>query len=520
MQPSLFIELVVKFFAAYVARLTEFINGEEGTQRYLFNEMLDKQFLAGMKWTNININGRAVMADVVTLDSNFPLKQRGRVATAEGEITKLATKRYLNETQMSEIIQLQDSRINRETEIVTLLFQDTKAVTVGIWERLEYFFLQGLSSGFFAVEKENNVGVEEVRVDLKLPDDQRYGAVTKWSEADAKPIDDIERIIAAAAAKNKPAPMVIMMDEKTWYKFRNNQQVRENIAGYLRYPISQNLPTPQIEVINEFLTSSYGLKIRVVKRRVTLEKNGKDTLLECWTENSVVFLPSETSVGKLYYGTLAAEVFVDNSREQQKVDDYILIQKYSEKGDTPLEVTSSQALVIPIPDMFNVFIMDVEEAEPTGDDSQTEGDTTITLYGETDVLRSNVINALRNLGVTVNDNALDKTIVKKVNELSAEKEEQLKFALEIPIVDAGTNKSVTTTSTTLDGTVTAATGKTIASTLWTKVSGPAGGTIANAALVDTTVSALQDGVYVYKLTATDSTGTVSSDQITITVDVP
>jgi len=519
MDKSLFLELVVKFFANYILRLTEFINGKEGTQRYMFAEMLEKQFTGSMKWTNININGRAVMADVVALDANFPLKQRGKLATAEGTIPKLATKRYLNETQMAEIIQLQDSRINRETEIASILFADTKAVTVGIWERLEYMFLQGLSSGVFAIDDENNVGLKEIRVSLGHPDEQKFGAVTKWSDADAKPIDDIERIVNAASTMSKPAPRVIYMDVKTWNKFRNNQQVKEQIAGYLRYPITQNLGTPKMEVINEFLGGEYGVTIRKIDRSVIFEKNGKDTSITCWTDNAVVFMPAETGVGKLFYGTLPAEVFVDETREQQKVDDYILVQKYSEKGDTPLEVTSSQAIAIPVPDMANIFILDVEEAQPTGDTIQTDNDTTITIYGSANVSRAKLMSTLTNMGVTVSPTAKDSTLVKKVNELNEDQEMQLKIALSIPIISAGEDKEVTANNTTLTGTAEAANDRTISTNVWSKVSGPAGGTLTTPNALTTAVTALETGTYVFKLTVTDSAGLITTDEVVVNVNL-
>jgi len=519
MEKSLFIELVVKYFASYILRLTTFINDKEGTQRYWFAEMLDKQYTPDLKWTNISINDRAVMADVVALDANFPLKKRGRLSTASGEITKLATKRTLNETQMSEIIRLQDSRFGTETQIAQILFADTKAVVVSIWERIEYMYLQGLSSGFYAVEQENNVGLSEIRVNLGLPESQRFGAVVKWSDPLAKPIDDIERVLQNQTDNNKRKSAAIMMDRSTWFAFRSNEQVKQYIAGYLRYQIADNLATPQLEVVNEFLSKEYGLTIVIVDRSVVFEKNNQEQSFNCWTPNAVVFVPQLRGIGKLFHSTLAAEAFPDETRSQQKVDGYIIVQKYSERGDTPFEVTSSQALAVPVPDMFNVWILDTEEAEDTSDASQTEGDDSINIFGGSIVSKTKVINALNSMGVTVASNSTDKNIIKKVNALSDEQKEQLQFALEIPVVVVEDDNTVTTNSTTLSATATPATGKTIASTLWSKVSGGAA-TITTAAALTTTVTGLVEGVYVFKLTATDSAGTVSSDTVTITVDLP
>ncbi|WP_462248495.1 PKD domain-containing protein [Ferruginibacter sp.] len=59
---------------------------------------------------------------------------------------------------------------------------------------------------------------------------------------------------------------------------------------------------------------------------------------------------------------------------------------------------------------------------------------------------------------------------------------------------------------------------TVASFLWTKVSGPAGGTIANPALASTSVSGLLQGIYRYELRVTDNSGAIGRDTMQITVN--
>ena len=58
---------------------------------------------------------------------------------------------------------------------------------------------------------------------------------------------------------------------------------------------------------------------------------------------------------------------------------------------------------------------------------------------------------------------------------------------------------------------------TIASYLWTKVSGPAA-TIANASGSSTAINNLVEGTYVFKLKVTDNDGASSQDQVTVTVN--
>lgn len=86
-------------------------------------------------------------------------------------------------------------------------------------------------------------------------------------------------------------------------------------------------------------------------------------------------------------------------------------------------------------------------------------------------------------------------------------------------VYAGADQTVNypNTSTTLSGAANAATGKTITSTQWTKVSGPNTPTIVSPSSLSTNVTGLIAGTYVFKLTATQSDNSTLSDQVNVTV---
>lgn len=85
-----------------------------------------------------------------------------------------------------------------------------------------------------------------------------------------------------------------------------------------------------------------------------------------------------------------------------------------------------------------------------------------------------------------------------------------------PTVSAGADQlSVSATTATLTGTATAAGSKTIVSTKWTKKSGASAGITSPNALT-TGLTGLATGTYVFTLTATDSNGNVTSDDVTVT----
>ena len=88
-----------------------------------------------------------------------------------------------------------------------------------------------------------------------------------------------------------------------------------------------------------------------------------------------------------------------------------------------------------------------------------------------------------------------------------------------PTANAGTDQSITlpTNSVSLTGSGTDVDG-TIASYTWTKISGPAAGTITNANSASTTVTALVQGVYKFQLKVTDNNGATGLDTVQITVN--
>jgi hypothetical protein len=88
-----------------------------------------------------------------------------------------------------------------------------------------------------------------------------------------------------------------------------------------------------------------------------------------------------------------------------------------------------------------------------------------------------------------------------------------------PTSNAGTDQTITlpTNTVTLTGTGTDADG-TIASYLWTKVSGPASGTITSATTTSTMVTALAQGIYKFELKVTDNSGGIGRDTMQVTVN--
>lgn len=88
-----------------------------------------------------------------------------------------------------------------------------------------------------------------------------------------------------------------------------------------------------------------------------------------------------------------------------------------------------------------------------------------------------------------------------------------------PTAKAGTDKTIKlpNNSILLDGSASSDPDGSIKKYAWTKVSGPASGTLANAATAQVTASDLSEGVYVYRLTVTDNNGATGKDDVTVSV---
>lgn len=517
MEKSLFPKWVEKYFTIFSKKVVEKLNGSKLPLRYFHREMLTKEFSPTLKWGSLSVNGNVVSADVVAMDSSLPLKKRDSLRKADGDIPKLGMKLYLNENTMNELNILLATQ-GSEKEIIRKLFADVDKCVSGIWERLEYMHLMALSTGLIVITNEDNPGLG-IRVDFGHPDENKFGVEVLWSDADAKPINDINHVLAHARL-NGDSVRYIMMNMNQWNQFKGNTQVKQEFAFNLGFT-GTNIPNiPSVEKANEFMTASYGVQIVIVDRPVQVELDGKRKAVYPWADNSVVFL-TDMNVGTLTYGRLAEETFSAKQVDYSKVDDFILVSKYH-TNDPIKEFTSSQALVLPvINNVDSIYIMDVSDAQTTA--GQTEGNDTITIYGDSTVLRVNLINALNSAKVKSNPVATsdmtDVQLIELVNKLSDKKETELISILAIPTVNAGDDTTANSSTKALVGTATAATGKTIASVAWSQVSGPNTASFSAVTSLSTNATGLVTGTYVFKLTATDSEGTVASDTISVVATV-
>jgi hypothetical protein len=178
MEKSYFIEYIKTYFKGIVLSIVKMLNGKEDGMppRYRFREMLRLKYSITGKWESILADYRSVKADIVSMDSPLPIKQRGKIGSASGDIPKSGMKRWLNETQMTNLQTL--DALGEKDEIKAELFRDDAACITGIYENNEYMFLRGLSSGIALATDTENTGTG-VRLNYGYPD---RTAVESWSD--------------------------------------------------------------------------------------------------------------------------------------------------------------------------------------------------------------------------------------------------------------------------------------------------------------------------------------------------
>ena len=369
METSLFVQFAA-FFKAIAKDIVERVNGKKTPLTYLHKEMLTQELSTDLKWQILNVDGSVVSADVVSMDSALPLKKRDSFGTASGDIPKLGMKLSLNEKTMSDIDVLQARNVETKT-LVGKIFADTPKVMLGIYEKLEFMFLQALSTGVTLVDDDTNVGTG-IRVDFGYLDGNKFGAVKPWSDSTSKPIDDIKRVIKYAKTKGD-TPTVLMMDEATFDSLASNQQTREQYAFSQNF-VGTQIPVPDLEQVNAMMQKRYKLTIIIVDRTVVTERDGVRTIQTPWAANKIVFLES-TKVGKLVYGILAEETRQNKAVMYEKADNFILLKKWH-SPEPFAEFTSSQALALPvINNVSSIYLLDAEEATL---DVEVEGDANFT----------------------------------------------------------------------------------------------------------------------------------------------
>jgi len=344
MEKSYFIKYIKTYFKGIVTSVLKLLNGkDEGMPpRYRFKEMLRPKFSITGKWESILADYRNVKADIVAMDSPLPIKKRGKLGSASGDIPKSGMKKWLNETQMTNLQTL--AALGENDEIKAELFKDAASCITGIYENNEYMFLFGLSTGIALATDAENVGTG-VRLNYGYKDENKFGVEIDWSNPAAKPLDDFERIFDIAKGNIR----IFLIDRPTLRKLCATNQMREQYAFFKDMNVTDGtrVPALSLDKLNEFMQSEYKVTFDVVERTITSEKNGEDKILTPWQEGMIIGIPNYI-IGDLVYAKTAEQNAPVSGVEYQLIDGYALLSMYRKNEPAVSEYTQIQARVFPV----------------------------------------------------------------------------------------------------------------------------------------------------------------------------
>lgn len=340
----------------WLGKVNSKIKQDVDSAQYWFKSRLTPSYSVDMEFSSISGKNTNVTADVVSMDSELPLKSRSSITSFKGEIPKIGMQKYLNERQRKKIQVLEATGVSQSV-IVKEIFDDYKSCTIGAYEKLELMFLQALSTGITEVGADINTG-RSVRVDFGIPAANKFGASTAvWSDPAATPIDDIEAIVETAQAEGVNLQH-ILMDSVTFNHFKKNTQVKDFYASYLDLNASNN-PTPNLDKVNAMLQANFGgLTITVVNRSFKVEISGTITTVKAWTEGAVSFYSSLDNLGELVWSDLAEKIDKVETKTYSYPEQWLMVTK--ERQGSPLrEFTESSGLVMPvIHNVDQIYLLD------------------------------------------------------------------------------------------------------------------------------------------------------------------
>ena len=335
-----------KYSDLLIAKLNE--DQINNPKEYLHLAYLRPEYSTNMAWASADFADSIIAADVVSLGSSAPLKSRGVLSKASGDITKFSIGYRKTEKELQELYTLQ--ALGGNTQIVAeKALNDIPRCTEGVNVRNEIMFLQGLSEGFALTPKEDEQGVG-VRVSYGYKPENELSLTTKWDATGADPMADLQALMDKAADDANPVTLVVM-DKKAFNLLRNSDSGKIFGANALSQVITdpKKLRATPKNTMLELLQDEFGVKFLIVDSTFKVqEKDGTVKQVRPWKEGAVVLLPSE-NVGRLVYSTLVEERKPASHVIYNKVGDYTLISNYMETNP-PAENTIGQALVLPVID--------------------------------------------------------------------------------------------------------------------------------------------------------------------------
>lgn len=320
-----------------------------------------------LNWeTLIGEKGIPVMADVVSYDSEAPVKTREVVNKMSGDIPKISIKRGMNEKDFNSYVNLAKDVQGDQglKDLLDTVFADLDFCNNGVRSRTEFLAIQAMSKAEISLGKTNNGAgiVTEKVVDFGVPSANKTGVTTPWATiASAKPLDDIEDYIEKIFADTGRIIKYVIMRSDDFKNVKRSTDTINKVKAYLN---SKDNFMVTKTTINAYLAElEMPVQIVVVNTSVRNEsKNNTRTIINPWEQYRVLFV-EDLKIGDIQHGPIATE----NSAEIQKIatmvkQDFVLLTKWGTL-DPYKEWTMAEANAFPVlNDPTGLFYLRVDQA--------------------------------------------------------------------------------------------------------------------------------------------------------------
>ena len=315
-----------------------------------YREYFPLVFNPYLRYSNIEgADGAKIMADIVAIGSKAPRKGREFVENIKGEIPKIEIARDLNEKDLLTIQQLRyavnanPTNAGINNQLIEKIYEDPRFCIDGINARMEWMAKQLVSTGKYKTTATNNGGVVNVSVDFKV---KTQNALNKWADADANPMEEIEKYQEEAKGKGYNYT-TITMSRATLNQVLKNKNTRAFVLGV---PINNTtiLPDVRLEQLNAELAERGLPIIKVWESFISFEgKDGEVIVANGWEEGNILFSTS-AQLGTTQY-TTTTEFTMDFADVMSKSikDNFILVNTFGHQD--PISVsTKATAFATPV----------------------------------------------------------------------------------------------------------------------------------------------------------------------------
>ncbi len=175
------------------------------------------------------INGKyGTSASITGWNASAPLRDKKEIEKAFAEVAKVQHGVRLDE---KELLAFNRPRSDQErAQVVEYVYTTTDDLTQGVDDIEEYMRAQAIYTGGLKYDDDDND--IHIDVDFGVPSENKLPTTTAWTEANSKPLEDIQAAVKQYQKNNqRRKPAVMHMTSATEALLLTNEQIRTQVYG-------------------------------------------------------------------------------------------------------------------------------------------------------------------------------------------------------------------------------------------------------------------------------------------------